>query len=190
MRRLRVSIPGAVLATVAERATQSTPLCLVALEMRTGRVVRQWQDELGPFPPYRLDSDALFIGYMLSAEFGCHIALGWGQPACALDPYIEFRHFMNDGTIKSGDREKGFLQPRRCAALFLRGRHRYRAQDGHARPDPTRAAVHRHRARSNPGILRRRHPRAGSPRPAHHPDHPIASARHVARQVHVAGRAA
>ena len=50
-----------------------TPLCLVALEMRTGRVVRQWQDELGPFPPYRLDGDALFIGYMLSAELGCHI---------------------------------------------------------------------------------------------------------------------
>jgi hypothetical protein len=76
--------------------------------MRSGRLVRLWQDELGRFPPYRLDSDALIIGYMLAAEFGCHIALGWGEPACALDAYVEFRHFVNDGSVKSGDRDKGF----------------------------------------------------------------------------------
>ena len=92
------------------------------MEMRTGRVVRQWQDELGPFPPYRLDTDAVLIGYMLSADLGCHIALGWGQPACALDPYIEFRHYTNDGTIKSGDREKGFYS--------LDGALRYFCEDG------------------------------------------------------------
>jgi hypothetical protein len=85
-----------------------TPLCLVALEMRSGRLVRLWQDEFGRFPPYRLDSDGLIIGYMLAAEFGCHIALGWGEPAYALDAYVEFRHFVNDGSIKSGDRDKGF----------------------------------------------------------------------------------
>ena len=49
------------------------------------------------FPPYRLDASALIMGYMISAEFGSHIALGWGRPACALDPYIEFRHHTNDG---------------------------------------------------------------------------------------------
>jgi hypothetical protein len=85
-----------------------TPLCLVAYELRSGRAIKLWQDELGPFPPYRLDPDALFIGYMNSAEFGFHIANGWGEPACALDAYIEFRHYTNDGSIKSGDRDKGF----------------------------------------------------------------------------------
>jgi DNA polymerase-1 len=45
---------------------------------------------------------------MISAELGTHIALGWGQPACCLDPYVEFRHTTNDGRIKSGDRDKGF----------------------------------------------------------------------------------
>jgi hypothetical protein len=85
-----------------------TPLCLVALEMRSGRIVRLWRDEFGPFPPYRLDASALIVGYLISAEYGCHIALNWGQPARALDPYVEFRHHTNDGTIKSGDREKGF----------------------------------------------------------------------------------
>ena len=114
--------PGRGLNNGGREGDAVTPLCLVAIEMRTGRVVRQWQDELGPFPPYRLDGDALFIGYMLSAEFGCHIALGWGQPACALDPYIEFRHYVNDGTIKSGDREKGFYS--------LDGALRYFCEDG------------------------------------------------------------
>src|SRR5262245_13508614 len=86
-----------------------TPLCLVAYEMRSGRTVRLWQDELGPFPPYRLDGDALVMGYMISAEYEFHIACGWGEPACALDPYVEFRHFVNDGSIKPGDRDKGFF---------------------------------------------------------------------------------
>jgi hypothetical protein len=84
------------------------PLCLVAYEMRTGRTVRLWQNEFGRFPPYRLDADALIIGYMIAAEFGTHIALGWGEPARALDPYIEFRHYANDGAVESGDRDKGF----------------------------------------------------------------------------------
>jgi DNA polymerase-1 len=100
--------PGAGLANGGREGDKAMPLCLVALEMRSGRIVRLWQDELGPFPPYRLDADALIVGYTISAEFGCHIALGWGQPTRALDPYIEFRHYTNDGTVKSGDREKGF----------------------------------------------------------------------------------
>jgi hypothetical protein len=100
--------PGVGLANGATYGDAITSLCLVALEMRSGRLVRLWQDELGRFPPYRLDSDALIIGYMLDAKFGCHIALGWDEPACALDAYVEFRHFVNDGSVKSGGRDKGF----------------------------------------------------------------------------------
>jgi DNA polymerase-1 len=100
--------PGAGLANGGRDGDLATPLCLVAYEMRSRRIVRLWQDEFGPFPPYRLDADALFVGYNNSAEFGTHITLGWGQPARAIDPYIEFRHYTNDGSVKSGDREKGF----------------------------------------------------------------------------------
>jgi DNA polymerase-1 len=102
--------PGPGLANGGREGDASTPLCVVAREMRSGRVVRQWQDAFGPFPPYRLDSGALIIGYLISAELGTHIALGWGQPACCLDAYVEFRHLTNDGRIKSGDREKGFYR--------------------------------------------------------------------------------
>ena len=100
--------PGAGLANGSVEGDPPTPLCLVALEMRSGRIVRLWQNELGPFPPYRLDPDALIIAYALTAEFGVHLSKGWGEPACALDPYVEFRHYVNNGAIKAEDRDKGF----------------------------------------------------------------------------------
>jgi hypothetical protein len=100
--------PGRGLANGGRDGDEVTPLCLVAYELRSGRIIERWQDEFGPFPPYRLDADACFIGFVLTAEFGTHIALGWGQPVCALDAYIEFRHLTNDGRIRSGDRDKGF----------------------------------------------------------------------------------
>jgi hypothetical protein len=97
--------PGPGLANGGREGDLPTPLCLVAVELRTGRVVHQWQDELGSLPPYRTDGGALIVSYMSTAEFSCHLALGWPQPACTFDAYIEFRHLTNDGSIK---REKGF----------------------------------------------------------------------------------
>jgi hypothetical protein len=114
--------PGRGLANGGREGDAVTPLCLVAYEMRSGRRLRLWQDELGRFPPYRLDAEALIVGYMISAEFGCHIPLGWGQPARALDPYVEFRHCVNDGAAKSADRDKGFFS--------LAGALRYFCEDG------------------------------------------------------------
>ena len=111
--------PGAGLANGAVHGDAMTPLCLVALEMRSGRLIRLWQDELSRFPPYRLDNDALIVGHMLAAEFGFHIACHWNEPACALDTYIEFRHYVNDGTVKSGDREKGFFGVGGALRYFL-----------------------------------------------------------------------
>jgi hypothetical protein len=114
--------PGAGLANGGKDGDKATVLCLVAKEMRSGRVIQLWQDELGPFPPYPLDSDSLFMAYMNSAEFGCHIALGWGQPARSVDAYVEFRHLTNDGAVKAADRDKGFFS--------LPGALRYFGEDG------------------------------------------------------------
>jgi DNA polymerase I len=50
----------------------------------------------------------LIVGFFNTAEFGTHLALKWGQPVCAIDLYTEFRHYTNDGRIKSGDRDRGF----------------------------------------------------------------------------------
>jgi DNA polymerase I len=114
--------PGAGLNNGGREGDAPTPLCLVFKEMRSGKVVRLWQDEFRRFPPYRLDNDTLFIGYMNTAEYGTHLALNWAQPACAIDAYIEFRHHTNDGRIKSGDREKGFYS--------IGGALRYFGEDG------------------------------------------------------------
>ena len=100
--------PGAGLANGGREGDPITPHCLVALEMRSGRTVRIYPDKFGPFPPYRLDAGALFIAFNNAAEYGVHIRRKWGQPACAIDAYVEFRHYVNDARIKSGDREKGF----------------------------------------------------------------------------------
>ena len=91
--------PGRGLANGGVDGDPVTPLCLVAHEVRSGRTIRLWQDELGPFPPYRLDNSALIISYGLAAEFGCHLPKGWGEPACAIDALVEFRHHTNDGAI-------------------------------------------------------------------------------------------
>jgi hypothetical protein len=100
--------PGHGLANGGRRGDLPSPLCLVAYEMRSGREVRLWQDELGPYPPYRLDKDVLFVAYANAAEYGVHLALGWELPASAIDCLVEFKHLTNDAGVRAGDRPKGF----------------------------------------------------------------------------------
>jgi len=78
------------------------PVCLVAIELRTGKVVRQWFDEFGVLPPYSTGPDSLFIAYYASAELGCHIALGWPRPANVLDLCVEFKNRYSGITLPGG----------------------------------------------------------------------------------------
>ena len=85
------------------------PVCLVARELRTGRVVRQWRDEFGASPPYPTDSSAVFVSYYASAEIGCHLALGWAVPERILDLYSEFRNYTNGLPTVAGNGLLGAL---------------------------------------------------------------------------------
>jgi hypothetical protein len=69
------------------------PLCVVARELRSGRLVRQWLSDGVPpaAPPYGTGPDSLLVAYYASAELGCHLALGWPLPARVLDLFAEFR---------------------------------------------------------------------------------------------------
>lgn len=68
------------------------PVCLVAHELRSGRMLRIWQDELKTAPcPYDTGADSVVVAYYASAEMGCHLALGWPLPANVIDLYAEFR---------------------------------------------------------------------------------------------------
>ncbi len=71
------------------------PVCLVTLELRSGRVTRLWCDQFGPAPPYGTGPDTLLTAFYSSAELGCHLALGWPMPARILDLFTEFRDLTN-----------------------------------------------------------------------------------------------
>ena len=94
---------------VSEPGAEPVPVCLVARELRTGRLIRLWQDELGPEPPFPIDDDTLFVAYFASAELGCFLELGWPVPTRILDLYTEFRNATN-GIPAAG-------RPRACWAL-------------------------------------------------------------------------
>ena len=85
------------------------PVCLVAQELRTGKTIRQWQNEFGAMPPYPTDANSLFVAYFASAEIGCHLALGWPPPVHILDLFTEFRVATNGLPTISGNGLLGAL---------------------------------------------------------------------------------
>ena len=78
------------------------PVCLVARELISNRLIRLWQDELGSTPPFPTDESVLFVAFFSSAEWGCFAALGWPMPARVLDLYVEFRAKTNGIPLPTG----------------------------------------------------------------------------------------
>ena len=95
----------------AEPGENPAPICLVARELRSGRTIRVWQDELLQMerPPYPTGPDALFVAYYASAELGCHLSLGWPVPERVLDLFAEFRIHTNGVPTGYGDSLLGAL---------------------------------------------------------------------------------
>lgn len=81
----------------ARSGERPTPLCVVARELRSNRLVRLWlADGAAPArPPYEIGPDAVFVAYYASAELGCHLALDWPMPCRIVDLYAEFRNRTN-----------------------------------------------------------------------------------------------
>lgn len=70
---------------------------MVAREVRSGRTLRLWEDDLRRLdaPPFPVDARAIYLAYYASAEFGCHRALGWPLPELVVDLFAEFRVLTN-----------------------------------------------------------------------------------------------
>ena len=70
---------------------------MVGRELRSGRLIRLWRDDLVTVrrPPFDCGSDSLFVAFYVSAELGCFLALGWPLPAHILDLYAEHRCATN-----------------------------------------------------------------------------------------------
>jgi DNA polymerase I len=87
---------------VAGDGARPKPVCMVARELGSGRLIRLWQDELGPRPPFVVDDSTLFVAFYASAELGCFLELGWPIPTRILDLYVEFRNLTNGIQLPAG----------------------------------------------------------------------------------------
>ena len=74
---------------------RQTPVCLVAREFKSGRLLRLTADEMGNTPPFSVGEDSLFVAFFASAELGCFLSLGWPMPKRILDLWIEQRWLTN-----------------------------------------------------------------------------------------------
>ncbi len=72
-------------------------VCMVARELRSGRVIRMSAGELAGCdkPPFPIDNQTLVVAYYASAECNCFAALGWPMPTRLLDLWVEFRVYLN-----------------------------------------------------------------------------------------------
>jgi hypothetical protein len=104
------------------------PVCLVAREMRSGRHLTVWQDELQGLtaPPYPIGDAVLFVAYYASAEIGCHYVLGWPAPTRILDLYAEFRVLTNGLPTISGSGLIGALVHHGLDAIGAQEKHSMR----------------------------------------------------------------
>jgi DNA polymerase-1 len=91
---------------VAQPGERPDVVCLAAHELRSGRTIRLWRDELGEQPPYRTERGVLFVSFVANAECACHLALGWPLPANVLDLSPAFRNLTNGRSTPEG---KGLL---------------------------------------------------------------------------------
>jgi hypothetical protein len=83
----------------------------VALELQSLQKIRLWHNEIIQLarPPYNIAENALFVAYYASAEFGCHLVLGWDLPVYVLDLFAEFRNLTNGLNVPCGSGLLGAL---------------------------------------------------------------------------------
>lgn len=88
----------------AQAGERPSPVCLVARELRSGRLLRVWMDELREMrqPPFSTGPDTLFVAFYASAELGCFEALGWPVPLRVLDLYCEFKCLKSGQKVPCG----------------------------------------------------------------------------------------
>jgi DNA polymerase I len=70
------------------------PVALVGHELYSGQVVKMFEDNFGPTPPFDVGGDVLFIAYAAAAEWLTFLALGWPLPTRVIDLHAEYRRHI------------------------------------------------------------------------------------------------
>jgi len=80
------------------------PICMVAIELLSGREIRLWSDQLEDLSaaPFDVGERSLVVSFYGSAEMSCFLVLGWPMPENLLDLYVEFRALWNGLTPPCG----------------------------------------------------------------------------------------
>jgi hypothetical protein len=88
----------------AAAGARPSPVCMVAKELRSGRVFKLFGEDLTARsePPFATGEDTLFVAYYASAELGCHLVLRWPLAEYVLDLYAEFRNCTNGYKLPAG----------------------------------------------------------------------------------------
>jgi DNA polymerase I len=91
------------------------PVCMCALELRTGQEIRLWRGDLLALreAPFDTGPDAVMVAYAAAAEVSCFLELNWRPPARVIDLFAEHRVDTNGVDLPGGD---GLLN-----ALAIRG---------------------------------------------------------------------
>ena len=53
---------------IARPGERPDVVCLAARELRSGRTIGLWRDQLGKLPPYQTNHRALFVSFVANAE--------------------------------------------------------------------------------------------------------------------------
>lgn len=87
-------------------------VCMVARELRSGRIIQLWQDDLKNLesPPFSTGDENLFVAYYAPAELLVFLTLGWQLPKNILDLFVAFRMHTNGTTLTFGRGLIGALQ--------------------------------------------------------------------------------
>lgn len=75
---------------VSDPGERQKPVCVVFHEINSGETKKVWlegKDPLTLTPPYPISESDLFVAYFSSAEWNCHLALGWPLPENVIDLY-------------------------------------------------------------------------------------------------------
>ena len=94
---------------ISKPGERPIPVCLVALEIRSGAKLRLWRDQFRRRPPFEIGPDTLFVAYYASAELGCFLSLRWPMPVRILDLFVEFRNLTNGLPTVAGNSLLGAL---------------------------------------------------------------------------------
>ncbi|MFZ0714258.1 DNA polymerase, partial [Mycobacterium sp.] len=108
---------------ISESGSSPVPVCMVARELVTNKLIRLWQGDLGSEPPFPIDDDTLFVAYFASAELGCFLQLGWPIPPRVLDLFTEFRNETNGLALPAGRGLLGALSYHGIPAITAEQKH-------------------------------------------------------------------